>query len=62
MILLKRLVILEFLNNEDVKELYFYAKSATHIVATNVCSNENNNDKGIFFLKINNGYANQLKI
>ena len=50
----KRLVILEFLNNEDVKELYVYSKSPIHLVASNVCSLENSNEKGIFFLKIAN--------
>lgn len=47
-------MILEFLNNEDVKELYVYSKSITSLTASNVCSLENNNEKGIFFIKIAN--------
>ena len=47
-------MILEFLNNEDVKELYVYSKSITSLTASNICSLENNNEKGIFFIKIAN--------
>ena len=47
-------MILEFLNNEDVKELYVYSKSITSLTASKVCSLENNNEKGIFFIKIAN--------
>lgn len=45
---------MEFLNNEDVKQLYVYAKSLTQMVASRTCSVENNSDKGILFLKISN--------
>lgn len=47
-----KLVIIEFLNNEDVKQIYVYMKSSTQLVAARNCVTENVYDKGIFFLKI----------
>lgn len=49
-----RLIILEFLNNEDVKELYIYSKSVTKMIASRNCAVEANYEKGIFFVKISN--------
>lgn len=49
-----KLVILEFLNNEDVKQLYVYLKSTTQLIAMRSCVTENIYDKGIYFLKISN--------
>lgn len=45
---------MEFLNNEDVKHLYVYLKSALMMVAARTCANVDNADKGIFFIKISN--------
>ena len=42
---------MEFLNNEDVKELYIYLKSATQLIASRNCTSDNS-DKGIFLIKI----------
>ena len=45
---------MEFLNNEDVKKLYIYAKAGAAMIAAKSCQSENSYDKGIFFLKISN--------
>lgn len=45
---------MEFLNNEDVKQLYIYVKSPNQLIACHTCIAENSSDKGIFFLKISN--------
>lgn len=49
-----KLVILEFLNNEDVKQIYIYSKSVSQLIASKNCLTENLYDKGIYFLKISN--------
>lgn len=49
-----RLIVMEFLNNEDVKQLYIFVKSPNHLIASRSCTTENSSDKGIFFLKISN--------
>jgi hypothetical protein len=48
----RRFVILEFLNNEDIKYLYVFSKSLSQLSASRHC-NYNSNEKGIFFLKTN---------
>lgn len=45
---------MEFLNNEDVKQIYIYLKSPTQIVAARSCTNEVSVEKGILFLKLSN--------
>jgi len=45
---------LEFLNNEDIKQLYICSKSTNHIYASRVCSVDADYEKGIYFLKISN--------
>ena len=45
---------MEFLNNEDVKQLYIYSKSISTMIALRNCSADNNYEKAIFFLKISN--------
>jgi hypothetical protein len=49
-----KLVLLEFLNNEDVKQIYIYSKSISQLAATKNCLTEDQYDKGIYFLKISN--------
>jgi len=49
-----RLVIMEFLNNEDVKKLYIYSKPGSIMTAAKTCQSESSYEKGIFFLKISN--------
>ena len=45
---------MEFLNNEDVKQIYIYLKSPNQMVASRQCVNETNVEKGILFLKLSN--------
>ena len=45
---------MEFLNNEDIKQLYIYSKSANNIYASRNCSVDGDYEKGIYFLKISN--------
>lgn len=46
---------MEFLNNEDVKHLYVFAKSPLIMIASRTCAGvDNAGEKGIFFLKISN--------
>ncbi len=45
---------MEFLNNEDIKQLYIYSKSANNIYASRNCSVDSDYEKGIYFLKISN--------
>ncbi len=45
---------MEFLNNEDVKQMYVYLKPQNQMIASRVCVNEANVDKGILFLKLSN--------
>ncbi len=45
---------MEFLNNEDVKQMYVYLKPQNQMIASRVCVNEPNVDKGILFLKLSN--------
>lgn len=45
---------MEFLNNEDVKQLYIFVKSPSQLIASRACTIENSSEKGIFFLKISN--------
>ena len=42
---------MEFLNNEDVKQLYVYSKSSSQMVASRSCASDNTHEKGIYFLK-----------
>ena len=47
------MVILEFLNNEDIKYVYIYAKTANQMVASHT-EISNLNEKGIYFFKTTN--------
>ena len=49
--LVSRLVVMEFLNNEDVKQLYVFSKSPSQMVASRSCASDNTHEKGIYFLK-----------
>lgn len=45
---------MEFLNNEDVKQLFVYLKSPLIMLACRTCEIGENTEKGLFFLKISN--------
>lgn len=45
---------MEFLNNEDVKNLFVYSKSQISMAASRSCATPDNAEKGIFFLKVSN--------
>ena len=47
-------MILEFLNNEDVKELYVYSKSSSQLIASKSCASDINYEKGVYFVKTKN--------
>ncbi len=48
-----KLIISEFLNNEDLKQVYIYLKSATSLTVSRTCSTDDTTYlKGIYFLKI----------